>query len=214
MLQDGRISVNGTVASLGDQADSQSDLIAVDGIPLETAPDKVYLILNKPRGYVTTLSDEHGRKNVSELVQDCGVRVYPVGRLDQYSEGLLILTNDGAFANEMMHPAGNVRKIYHVWVNCFREEALRVLKSSIMIDGKKTIPAEVRVLFRKNDAAMLEFTLFDGRNRQIRRLCEAASLTVTRLKRTQEGDLKLDDLPVGKWRYLTREEVACLHRNQ
>ena len=210
MLREGRVTVNGMVACLGDSADEVRDQIAVDGLPLAVKPETVYLMLNKPRGYVTTLQDERGRKQVGELVKDCGLRVYPVGRLDQYSEGLLLMTNDGDFANKMMHPKGMVRKVYHVWVNGFQESALPVLSSSIMIDGRKSVPAEVRILSRKGEGTMLEFTLFEGRNRQIRRLCEAAGVTVTRLKRVQEGKLRLGDLPVGKWRYLTDHEIRML----
>ncbi len=210
MILDGRVAVNGKTASLGDLADDEVDEIAVDGRSLAAEPAKCYLMLNKPRGYVTTLQDERGRKNVAELVADCGQRVYPVGRLDQYSEGLLLLTNDGELANRLMHPRGDVHKIYHVWVSHFYEGALKKLQSSILIDGKKTIPARVRLLSQNEKTAMLEFTLFEGRNRQIRRLCEFAGITVSRLKRIQEGKIQLGELPVGKWRYLTSEEIEML----
>lgn len=211
-LLNGRVSVNGVVASLGDSADDSRDRIEVDGVLLSAQPEKVYLMLNKPRGYVTTLHDEKGRKNVSELVQNCGQRVYPVGRLDQYSEGLLLLTNDGALTNHLTHPKGEVRKVYHVWVSDYRKEAVEKLKSSIEIDGKMTIPAEVQVLSSRGSQAMLEFTLREGRNRQIRRLCEAAGVRVTRLKRVQEGSLSLGDLPVGTWRKLTEKEIEFLRK--
>ena len=210
MLIDGRVRVNGKTASLGDTADAERDRIFVDGTELTAQPQKVVLLLNKPRGYVTTLSDEKGRKNVAELVRDCGCRVYPVGRLDLYSEGLLLLTNDGELANRLMHPGGSVKKVYHVWVNGYYSQALQKLESSIVIDGRKTIPAKVTVLSQKSEAAMLVVVLFEGRNRQIRRLCEQAGLTVTRLKRVQEGSLHLGSLPVGKWRQLTSEEISKL----
>lgn len=209
MISQGRVSVNDRVAELGESADTELDRIAVDGILLETAPALVYYMLNKPRGYVTTLQDEQGRRNVSELMADCGSRVWPVGRLDLNSEGLLLMTNDGTLTNALTHPRGDVCKIYHVWVNGYKDESMKILTSSIEIDGRKTIPAKVRVLGQTN-GTMLEFTLFEGRNRQIRRLCEAAGITVTRLKRVQEGALQLGDLPVGKWRSLTAEELREL----
>jgi len=212
LLSDGRVAVNGRVAAVGDQADPEKDEITVDGAPLEARPQYVYLMLNKPRGYLTTLSDERGRKNVADLVADCGTRVYPVGRLDQFSEGLLLLTNDGELANRLMHPSGAIRKTYHVWVSGYQPTVLKKLSSSIFIDGKKTVPAIVRQLSCDKDIAMLEFTLFEGRNRQIRRLCEAAGLSVTRLKRVREGSVSLGNLAVGKWRNLSAEEVQDLRR--
>jgi len=212
MLEEGRIRVNGNTAHLGDTADEREDVIEVDGVRLKKAPPRICILLNKPRGYVTTMQDEKGRKNVAELVQDCGSRVYPVGRLDMYSEGLLLMTNDGALANRLMHPGHTIRKVYHVWVSGFYADAEKKLSQSIEIDGRKTIPANVRVLNRKDQLAMLEIELREGRNRQIRRLCEAAGITVTRLKRVQEGNLQLGELPVGSWRLLTEEEVAALEK--
>lgn len=209
LISQGRVTVNGLTAELGQMADGECDSIAVDGVPLVNAPENVYFMLNKPRGYVTTLKDEQVRRNVSELMADCGCRVWPVGRLDLNSEGLLLMTNDGELTNALTHPKGRISKVYHVWVNGYSDDKLEILTSSIVIDGKKTIPANVRVLGRKN-STMLEFTLFEGRNRQIRRLCEAAGIKVTRLKRVQEGSLRLGDLPVGKWRCLTAEEIADL----
>ena len=212
MILDGRVAVNGRTASLGDVADDEVDEITIDGKKLISRPSYLYLILNKPRGYVTTLRDERGRKSVSDLVKDCGARVYPVGRLDQYSEGLLLLTNDGELTNKLTHPKGEIKKIYHVWVNGYYDAALVKLRASIEIDGRKTIPAHVRVLAVKGESTMLEFTLFEGRNRQIRRLCEYAEIRVTRLKRVQEGCVSLGDLPVGKWRILTEGEIEELYR--
>ena len=209
LIHQGRVAVNGTVAALGQTADPQKDQIAVDGVVLETAPLPVCYMLNKPRGYVTTLQDEKGRKNVAELMADCGQRVYPVGRLDLNSEGLLLMTNDGELTNSLTHPKGEIHKVYHVWCNGFSEGSLEKLTASIVIDGKKTVPAKVRVLSQR-ESTLLEFTLFEGRNRQIRRLCEAAGVRVTRLKRVQEGPLHLGDLPVGKWRKLSEEELSNL----
>lgn len=210
MIEEGRVRVNGNTATLGDVADEKEDVIQVDGVRLKKAPPKRYIILNKPRGYVTTMHCEKGRKNVSDLVQDCTDRVYPVGRLDMYSEGLLLLTNDGEFANRMMHPKETVNKIYHVWVSGYTQMAVEKMSQSIEIDGRMTKPAKVRLLSRKEDIAMLEFILQEGRNRQIRRLCEAAGVTVTRLKRIGEGELELGNLPVGKWRDLTQDELKKL----
>ena len=210
LLQEGRVRVNGNTAKLGDTADEAEDVIEVDGVRLKKVPPRLVLMLNKPRGYVTTMQDEKGRKNVSELVVDCGQRVYPVGRLDLFSEGLLLMTNDGELANRLMHPKGEIKKVYHVWVSRFYEGAERKLTDSIEIDGRKTRPAKVRVLNRKEETAMLEVELSEGRNRQIRRLCEHAGITVTRLKRVKEGSLSLGDLSVGKWRRLTEEEIGQL----
>ena len=206
LINQGRVTVNGAEAVLGQTADPEKDQIAVDGAVLERAPQTVCYMLNKPRGYVTTLQDEKGRKNVADLMAGCGQRVYPAGRLDLNSEGLLLMTNDGELTNSLTHPKGEIHKVYHVWCNGFTEGVLKTLTSSIVIDGKKTVPAKVRVLSQN----MLEFTLFEGRNRQIRRLCEAAGVTVTRLKRVQEGNLHLGDLPVGKWRKLTEKELSDL----
>lgn len=210
MIEEGRVRINGNTAKLGDTADETEDVIQVDGVRLKKAPPSRYILLNKPRGYVTTMRCERGRKNVSDLVSDCQERVYPVGRLDMFSEGLLLMTNDGEFANRMMHPKDHVTKIYHVWVSKFNKTMMSRLSESILIDGRMTIPAKVRLLNVRNDIAMLEFTLFEGRNRQIRRLCEYAEMVVTRLKRIREGEVELGDLPVGKWRELTHEERIAL----
>lgn len=210
MLQDGRVRVNGNTAHLGDTADDTEDVIEVDGVCLKKAPPQVVLMLNKPRGYVTTMKDEKGRKHVSELVADCGQRVYPVGRLDLFSEGLLLMTNDGTLANRLMHPKGEIKKVYHLWVSGYYTGAEKKLRDSIEIDGRMTRPAGVRLLFQRAGTAMLEVELSEGRNRQIRRLCEHAGIVVTRLKRIREGKLELGDLPVGKWRLLTPEEIGFL----
>ena len=210
LLQEGRVRVNGNTARVGDSADDTEDVIEVDGVRLKKLPPQIVLMLNKPRGYVTTMQDEKGRKNVSELVADCGHRVYPVGRLDLFSEGLLLMTNDGELANRLTHPKGEVKKIYHVWVSHYYDGAERSLSDSIVIDGRKSIPAKIRLLHRKDQTAMLEVELSEGRNRQIRRLCEHAGVTVTRLKRIKEGNLELRDLPVGKWRLLTEDEIGKL----
>ena len=210
MIEDGRVRVNGNTARLGDTADEEEDVIQIDGVCLKKAPPKRYVMLNKPRGYVTTMHCEKGRKNVSDLVRDCTERIYPVGRLDMYSEGLLIMTNDGEFANRMMHPKETVEKVYHVWISNFEPGMLRALSQSIMIDGRATVPAKVKLLSNRDGIAMTEFTLSEGRNRQIRRLCENAGAAITRLKRVKQGSLELGDLPVGHWRDLSEDELREL----
>ncbi|MBR3849544.1 MAG: rRNA pseudouridine synthase [Oscillospiraceae bacterium] len=210
MIAEGRVRLNGKIAQIGDLAEDGADRIEVDGKLLTGAPERKYLMLNKPRGYVTTLSDEKGRRTVAELVADCGFRVYPVGRLDLYSEGLLLLTNDGDFAQKLMHPRHRAEKQYELWVSRYTPGAEEALRRPIELDGRQTIPAEVRLIWHKGDTAMLQVILREGRNRQIRRLCEAAGLTATRLRRVREGSLSLGDLPVGAWRPLTETEIASL----
>lgn len=210
MIKAGRVRVNGAVAALGDSADSETDEILLDGKMLPSPQENVYMILNKPRGYVTTLSDEKGRQNVAELVADCGTRVYPVGRLDMDSEGLLLLTNDGEFANLLMHPKHEVNKTYEVWVKGYHEGATVLLSRSIELDGYRIKKPNVKLIRENGSKAKYLVTIHEGRNRQIRRMCEAAGMTVTRLRRISEGKLKLGDLPLGKWRYLTAQEVAQL----
>jgi len=210
LIQAGRVSVNGTPARLGDQAEPETDDIRVDGRPLPRKQRPVYILLHKPRGYVTTLSDEKGRKTVSQLVKDCPCRVYPVGRLDMDSEGLLLLTNDGEFANRLMHPKGEVEKTYHVWVTGFFAGGEALLERPILLDGYTIRPPRVRLLESQKGGAWLEITIHEGRNRQIRRMCQAAGMTVIRLIRVQEGPVSLGDLKSGAWRYLTEQERRAL----
>lgn len=209
MIRQGRVSVNGQIAMLGDSADDALDRILIDGKPLPQSEQTVYLMLNKPRGYVTTIKDELGRKTAAELV-DCGTRVYPVGRLDAASEGLLLFTNDGALANRLMHPRGKIGKVYEVTVRGKLSTAQALLPRQIELDGVKIQKPIVKLLRESGEKATYEITIFEGKNRQIRRMCEAAGLTVARLCRVQEGSLQLGSLPVGKWRYLTSEEVENL----
>jgi 23S rRNA pseudouridine2605 synthase len=211
LIREGRVSVNGIPAALGDQADPEVDLIEIDGRPLPAQEKYVYILLNKPRGYVTTLSDEKGRPNAAQLVADCGVRVYPVGRLDMDSEGLLLFTNDGDFANRLMHPKQEVKKVYDVWVTGFHPGAETKLRRPIELDGYMIRRPEVKLLRSEGPKARLLVTIHEGRNRQVRRMCEAAGLAVTRLRRIREGNVSLGDLPAGKWRYLTPEELEALH---
>ena len=209
-IEEGRVRLNGNTAHLGDTADVTEDVIEVDGKRLPKAGKKVYLMLNKPRGYVTTLSDEKGRKNAAELVAGCGVRVYPVGRLDMDSEGLLLFTNDGEFANLMMHPKHEVDKVYRVWVTNFAPEKLETLKEPIELDGYRIKAPKVRPVRMEPTRAILDVTIHEGRNRQVRRMCQAAGLEVARLKRIAEGGLRIGELKPGAWRYLEPRELELL----
>ena len=207
LLAAGRVTCDGVVCAVGDRADQEVNTICVDGKPLPTGAKPVYIMLHKPRGFVTTLKDEKGRRDVSQLI-DCGTRVYPVGRLDMDSEGLLLFTNDGEFANRMMHPKHEMNKTYHAWVEKCTDAGLEKVKLPIELDGYRIAPPEVTVLHREGNRALLEITIHEGRNRQVRRMCEKAGMYVTRLRRVSEGSLTLGDLPKGKWRYLTEEEIA------
>ena len=209
-IEEGRVRVNGNTARLGDTADTSEDVIEVDGKRLPKAGKKVYLMLNKPRGYVTTLSDEKGRKNAAELVAGCGTRVYPVGRLDMDSEGLLLFTNDGEFANLMMHPRHEVEKVYRVWVTNFAPEKLEALAEPIELDGYMIKKPKVRPVRTEPTRAILDVTIHEGRNRQVRRMCQAAGLEVARLKRIAEGQLRIGDLKTGAWRCLEPKEIEQL----
>ena len=198
LIRGGRVSVNGIPASLGDCADPELDEILLDGKPLPRQQEYVYIMLNKPRGYVTTLSDEKGRPNAASLVADCGVRVYPVGRLDMDSEGLLLFTNDGDFANRMMHPRGEVEKTYEVWVTGYAPGAELRLERPITLDGYTIRKPGVRLVKVQGERARFLVTIHEGRNRQVRRMCEAAGMQVSRLRRIREGKLCLGNLETGK----------------
>lgn len=210
LLRQGRVTVNGAAASLGDSADPAIDHIEVDGVPLPSAPSPIYLMLNKPRGYVTTLSDEHGRPTAAELVADCGVRVFPVGRLDRDSEGLLLFTNDGALMQALIHPKHQVDKVYLVEVSGQVVGAEERLAAIHELDGEPISPAGVALVSRERGRALLRITIHQGKNRQIRRMCRQAGLSVRRLQRIQEHTLQLGDLKPGKWRCLTGEELQDL----
>ena len=209
-ITEGRVTVNGIPAELGQRADPEKDDIRLDGKPISGPEKPVYLLLNKPRGYVTTLSDEQGRKTVAELVRDCGVRVYPVGRLDLDSEGLLLMTNDGALMQHLIHPSGEIDKVYQVSVYGPVRGCAAHLASLTDLEGEPIRPARVEVLRQTEQTAELSVTIHEGKNRQIRRMCAACGLTVKRLRRVREHTLELGDLPAGKWRYLTQEEVKAL----
>ena len=208
MIAQGRVLVNGRPAALGDRADPAADEITVDGRRLPPAQSFVYIMLNKPRGVVTTLSDEKGRKNAAQLVSGCGCRVWPVGRLDMDSEGLLLFTNDGSFSQAVAHPRGRVDKHYRVWVQGYGPDRLAALARPVVLDGYQIAKPEIRLLHPQGGRACLAVTIHEGRNRQIRRMCAMAGMGVTRVVRLGEGKLTLGSLKPGQWRYLTPAEVA------
>ena len=212
-ITEGRVTVNGITAQLGDSADPEQDEILLDGKILPSKAEYVYIMLYKPRGYVTTLSDEKGRKNAAELVADCGTRVYPVGRLDMDSEGLLLFTNDGEFANMLMHPKHEVSKTYQVTVTGFSQENLERIAQPVTLDGYTIRKPEVKLLRNlSGNRALLSVSIHEGRNRQVRRMCDLAGMHVTRLIRVSEGDVKLGNLKSGAWRYLSAQEVDRLKK--
>ena len=208
-IEQGKIKINGRPAALGQKINPNRDVVTIDGerVYFQKSSQKYYIMLNKPRGYVCTLSDEKGRKTVAELVRNCGARVYPVGRLDLDSEGLLLLTNDGEWMQHLLHPRYEVNKVYEVSVAGEVRGAAEVLASMTQLDGEPIRPAQVRVLRQGRDTAVLSITIHEGKNRQIRRMCATAGLHVKRLKRVQEHALKLGALPVGVWRDLTEQEL-------
>jgi 23S rRNA pseudouridine2605 synthase len=211
LITQGRVTVNGVAAHLGDSADPETDEIAIDGAPIRQKDRPVYIALNKPKGYVTTMSDDRGRPTVAELVADVGVRVYPVGRLDMDSEGLLILTNDGDFANRAAHPGGETSKTYIVTVTGTDIPASAAKMTEPMdIDGYIISPAQVEVISVESGTGHLSVTIHEGRNRQVRKMCGKCGLSVKRLVRISEGGVKLGNIPVGKWRNLTDDEVRSI----
>lgn len=211
LIAAGKVKINGHIAEIGSKVDPKRDKVTVRGRAVVPVNEKVYIMLNKPRGFVTTMSDELGRKTASDLVADAGNRIFPVGRLDRDSEGLLIMTNDGDFANKLTHPSSHVNKTYRVTVKgAAEEEQLLKMKEGILLDGRKTLPCDCFVAERKPDRTVLIFVLNEGRNRQIRRMCEAVGLEVLRLKRTEIAGVKLGMLPQGKWRPLNEREMRRL----
>lgn len=211
LIEAGAVKVNGQTAKLGDKV-SPHDKVTVHGRRVVQKKDRlVYVALHKPRGFITTMQDEMGRKCVRELVEDVGERVFPVGRLDRDSEGLLLMTNDGELANRITHPSHHVSKVYRVTVGPDApEEKLDIMRTGVELDGRLTAPAQVTVVTREPTRTVLQVTINEGRNRQIRRMCEALGLEVKRLKRTAVGPVKLGMLHPGSWRFLTPEELDKL----
>ena len=211
LILEGKVKVNGRVASLGDKVDPKRDKVQVRGKNVVPVNEKVYIMLHKPRGFVTTMDDERDRKTVADLTRDVGTKIFPVGRLDRNSEGLLIMTNDGELANIITHPSSFVNKTYRVTVGgTVAEETLDKLRVGVVIEGKKTEPCDVFVIERKPDRTVLNFIIHEGRNRQIRKMCEAVNLEVLRLKRTEIAGVKLGMLPQGSWRPLNERELTRL----
>ena len=211
LIESGKVRVNGRIATLGDKVDPKRDKVTVRGKNVVAVTEKVYIMVNKPRGHVTTMSDEYDRKCVNDLVKDVGVKVFPVGRLDRDSEGLLLMTNDGELANSITHPSRHVNKTYRVTVGgTVNDEQIEKLTTGIMLDGRKTQPCDVFVVERKPDRTMLNFIIHEGRNRQIRRMCEAVGLDVLRLKRLEIAGVKLGGLKLGAWRNLNERELVRL----
>ena len=212
MISQGRVKINGRPVKLGDKCGFK-DIITIDGERLYMPKKKnfVYIMLNKPRGYVTTVSDELDRRCVMDLMTDIEERVYPIGRLDRNSEGLLLFTNDGEFANSIMHPSRHISKTYRVTVRPdISDEQLVRLSEGIEIDGKKTLPASIVVKEKEQGRVVLLITIKEGRNRQVRKMCEAVGLEVARLRRISIGPLKLGMLKPGTWRELTADELRAL----
>lgn len=213
LIENGAVKVNGTTARIGDKVNPDADKVYVHNrrIVINKKDGKRYIMLNKPRGYVTTMSDEMNRKCVADLVKNIPSRVYPVGRLDRDSEGMLLMTNDGDFANRVMHPKRQISKVYHVTVSPdMTDEQAKAISKGIVIDGRKTAPCEVRIMKRGEDRANIEMVLREGRNREIRKMCEHFSIEVLRLRRISIGSVKMGGLKQGQWRDLTSDEVKKL----
>lgn len=213
MIAEGRVVVNGKTATVGMSADPDADEILVDGEPVSISTRRRYIVLNKPRGYVTTMKDEFDRPTVAELVADAGGRLYPVGRLDMDSEGLLIMTDDGELANALMHPSHEVNKLYTVFVQGQDIKAsVKALQAMDNLEGEPIAKPQVMLVELKGTGAELQITIHEGKNRQIRRMCKACGLGVSRLIRIAEGPVILGELPRGKWRYMTRDEISFLQK--
>ena len=213
-IERGNFSVNGHLAQLGTKINPVTDVVAYKGKRIHYEKKKyTYIMLNKPRGYLSSTTDDRGRKCVTDLLNGVNARVYPVGRLDLISEGMILLTDDGVLKNRLTHPSHTIPKVYRVKVGGnVTQDQYDILTSPLDIDGYTIKPVEVNVTSIDESGTVLKFTLYEGRNRQIRKMCEAADLTVKRLSRVSIGNLKLDGLPVGKWRYLEQSEVDYLYK--
>ena len=215
LIEQGRVKVNGHPARIGMKINPVKDIVTIDGEQLYYQRKKrhLYLMMNKPRGYLTSMSDDRGRKCVTELLPETEVRVFPIGRLDRNTEGLLLFTSDGDFANDLAHPSRQVNKCYRITVKGpIQEEQLVKLCEGVVIDGRKTAPAQARVLVREAERSVLELVIHEGRNRQVRKMCEAVGLEVARLKRLSVGPVRLGMLKPGAYRELTGEELDALKR--
>ncbi|MBQ3550914.1 MAG: rRNA pseudouridine synthase [Clostridia bacterium] len=211
LIEQGRVKINGRKAILGDKVDPVHDKVLVCGKPIRNNDAKMYIMLHKPRGFVTTLSDEQGRRCVADLVADAGVRLFPVGRLDRNSEGLLLMTNDGEFSNFLTHPKRHVSKVYRVTVRGkVTDDQIDKMAVGMKLEEFETLPCDISYIEKHEDRTVLRFVLYEGKNREIRKLCEAVGLTVIRLKRTEIAGIKLGMLPQGRWRELTEKEVKRL----
>lgn len=216
LIENGAVKINGKTARIGDKVNPDVDKVYVHNkrIVLKKKGGKRYIMLHKPRGYITTMKDEMGRKCVAELVSNIPERIYPIGRLDKDSEGLLLFTNDGDFANTVMHPKKQINKVYHVTVSPdMTDEQAEKLSKGVVIDGRKTAPCEVRIMSRQDGKANIEMVLHEGRNREIRKMCETVNLEVLRLKRIAIGSVKMGGLKRGQWRDLSFDEVKKLSAN-
>ena len=213
-IERGNVAVNGHVAQLGTKVDPRADHITYKGKKIVyQKKEYTYIMMNKPRGYLSSTTDDRGRKCVTDLLDGVSARVYPVGRLDMISEGMLLLTDDGELKNRLTHPKHTIPKLYRVKVSGeVSDEQYEILTSALEIDGYKIKPVEVNIMSNDESGTVMKMTLFEGRNRQIRKMCEQAGLTVKRLSRISIGNLKLDGLPVGKWRYLEQSEVDYLYK--
>lgn len=212
LIETRHVKVNGRIAKIGDKVDPYKDLVTVHGKPVHNTSEKIYIVMNKPRGYLTSVTDDRDRKCVTDLTKSIKERIYPVGRLDKDSEGMLLMTNDGEFANMMMHPRSKVGKTYRVTVRgkVSEETSAKLMNGVVLDDGIKTLPCEVYITQSDEDRTVLSFVLYEGRNRQIRRMCDAVGLSVIRLKRTAIGTIKMGMLQTGKWRELTEKELTKL----
>lgn len=210
LISEGKVKVDGRVCALGESADPETQSIEVNGVMLPSADENVYVMLNKPRGIITSMSDEKGRPTVKDMVSDCPHRIYPVGRLDYDSDGLLLMTNDGELTNKLMHPSSGIFKTYRVTVSGNAISAVGKLKSTISVDGVNVKAKKVELLSSSPIKSVLNITIGEGRNRQVRKMCASCGLEVITLTRVSEGPMVLGDLQVGKWRYLSNEEVLML----
>ena len=213
LIADGKVRINGKTAVIGDKVDPHHDRVTVSGKRVVSAAHNVYIMLNKPRGYITTMNDEQGRKCVASLVSDIKARVYPVGRLDRESEGLLIMTNDGQFANALMHPSTHVSKTYRVTIRPgITDKQATDFRNGIEIDGYMTAPCDLKILEVQDNRTVVEITLYEGRNRQIRKMFESLGVEVARLRRIKVGPVKLGMLKQGEYRNLTENEIYALRK--